>query len=97
MVNAGGLLYYPYWYHDSVEERGVNLPEDYPGFEGDYVQGWVWEFPEWDQKEFLVELQKSNPERLIYVAIVEGDYPEVIYHLEPIVLGSDGIYIVPGS
>lgn len=97
LVNQGGLLYYPHWYRDEVESRGVVLPEDYPGFEGSYYDNWVWEYPDFDREEFLIELQKTNPGKEIYVVVLKEADSEMVFGLEPITIDDCGNYIVPYS
>lgn len=97
LVNQGGLLYYPHWYRDEVEKRGVVLPEDYPGFEGSYYDNWVWEYPDFDREGFLIELQKANPEKEIYVVILEEASSEMVFGVEPVNADGCGGYIIPYS
>lgn len=98
VVNQGGILYYPYWYRDEIERRGVNLPQDYPGFEGSYYKEWVWSYPSFDREAFIVELCKCNSDRAVYVGVLkEYSDEKVVFGFEPVVHDASGDWLVPAA
>jgi len=96
LVNQGGILYYPHWYRKEIERRGVVMPEEYPGFEGSYYKEWVWAYPSFDREAFIVELCKANPDRAMYVTVLEEyNDEEVVFGIKPVVHDVGGDWLVP--
>lgn len=94
LVNQGGILYYPDWYKPEIEKRGVTLPE-YPGLEGSYYKNWVWSYPDFDREEFIAALAGVNPDRQVYVTVLEDNDETMVFGVQPVVHDASGSWIVP--
>ena len=97
VVDEGGILYYPQWYHGELERRGVVLPE-YIGLDIEQVGGMLLrrpDFKDFHREEFLQRFCDTNEGRPLYIALMVDPEVPMRFELKELVRGTDGKWIIP--
>jgi len=97
VVDEGGMLYYPQWYHGELEKRGVILP-DYIGLEVEQMGGMLMRRPDFEdfhREEFLRTFCDVNEGRPLYIAVMTDHEVPMRFELKELERDAQGEWDIP--